>query len=69
LEEVVKKVDLGSFVRQDARKILNNEATLKLIGKATEEIVAIDIDSTIKYDPKYDQPRVASKINEREFEA
>jgi len=28
----------------------------------------VDIDSTIKYDPKYDPPR-SSKLNEREYEA
>lgn len=68
LQELVKRVDLDSFVREDANRVLANDATLKGIGQLSDEISEMDIDSNIKYDPKYDQPRAGSKFAEREYE-
>jgi hypothetical protein len=62
LQELVKKIDLGIFVRQDADKILSNESTLKFVSEMSDQIGDLDIDSSIKYDPKYDQPRTAPKF-------
>lgn len=69
LQELVKKVDLSVFVREDADKVLSNESTLKFLTQVTDEITELDIDSSIKYDPKYDQPRAATKFADREYEA
>lgn len=64
LEEIVKKIDLNTFIKADTRKILQPESTLKQIGKFNDDLTALDIDSTIKYDPKYDPvPRGAAKLN------
>lgn len=61
-------MDLGGFVRGDARKILQPEPTLKQLGTLNDELAALDIDSSIKYDAKYD-PQRSLKANDREYDA
>lgn len=69
LQEIVKRVDLDSFVRADAERILKNTSTLEFINELSSEVVKLDIDSSIKYDPKYDdKPNSVVKLPKDDYE-